>query len=299
MKTNKATILLDAKATLGEGPVWDWKRKCLFWVAIEGCVLHAYYPLTDTSKSWHFKAMIGAAIPAVSGKLWLALTSGLAAFEVETANLSEQKALKNKAKKIRFNDGKVGPNGHLWLGSMHLEAAPKTGNLYRVAPNLETTIQVPKTTISNGMAWTSDHKTFYYIDSPTYEICQYDFDTATSEITNRKVAFKVPKAYGAPDGMCIDAENMLWVAHWGGHCVRRWNPETGEVLEKINLPAPQVTSCCFGGEKLSTLYITTARSGMTAKALEKFPLSGGLFKYEPKVLGTPITYFKDNVIRRN
>ena len=93
--------------------------------------------------------------------------------------------------------------------------------------------------------------------------------------------------------MCIDEEDMLWVAHWGGNCVRRWNPFTGKAIDKIDVPAPHVTSCCFGGENLKTLYITTARSGLSQQQHKDFPLSGGLFSIDLNIKGTPINYFKE------
>ena len=291
--TYKAELLLDVKAILGEGPVWDWKKQILFWVDIEGCELHSYNPSNGENQHWSFNEMIGVAVPTKSGKMLLALESGLASFDFEKEQMMWHYVLENNDPRMRYNDGKVGPNGDFWLGSMHKEFRPKFGNLYRIAPNFQTSIQIPKTSISNGMAWTSDHKKFYFIDSPTHQICSYDFDIDASQISNKKIAVTIPDAYGAPDGMCIDTEDMLWIAHWGGSCVRRWNPNTGQVLEQIDVQAPHVTSCCFGGKDLKTLYITTARSGLNNELLKKFPLSGGIFKYRPGVSGKQLTYFKD------
>lgn len=291
--TYKAELLLDIKASLGEGPVWDWKKQLLFWVDIEGCKLHSYNPSNGENQHWPFDEMIGAAVPTTSGNMLLAVESGLASFDLEQEKLTWHYVLENNDSSIRYNDGKVDPNGNFWIGSMHKNFYPKTGTLYQVTPDFQTSIQIPKTTISNGMAWTSDRKKFYFIDSPTHQICSFDFDITTGQISNKKVAFKIPEGFGSPDGMCIDAEDMLWIANWGGGCVRRWNPHTGQVLEEINVPAPHATSCCFGGEDLKTLYITTARSGLDDVQLEKFPLSGGLFKCNPGVSGKQITYFKD------
>lgn len=175
---------------------------------------------------------------------------------------------------------------------MHKKFVPKSGALFRVDQNLKVATEIPGTTISNGMAWTSDRKTFYFSDTDTYQIDRYDFDFESGALSNRQTAFTVPRAYGGADGMCIDADNMLWIAHWGGACVRRWNPGTGEVLQKIEVDAPHVTSCCFGGKDLDILYITTARSGLTPQQIKDHPKSGGLFAYRPKAKGRPITYFK-------
>jgi len=289
----KANLLFDAKATLGEGPVWDWKKKLLFWVDIEGCKLYSYNPSNGEKLRWNFDGMLGAAVPTVSGKMLLALESGLASFDLDAKKLNWHYVLENNDADMRYNDGKVSLNGNFWIGSMHKQFHPKTGNLYCVTADFRTSIQVPRTTISNGMAWTSNHEKFYFTDSPTHQIRSYDFDIATGQLSNEKVAITTAEDFGTPDGMCIDADGMLWVAHWGGGCVRRWNPNTGKVLEQIDVPAPHVASCCFGGEELKTLYITTARSGLKKEQLKEFPLSGGLFKFQPNVSGKGIHYFKD------
>lgn len=290
-KTQKAKLLFDTKATLGEGPVWDFKRQLLFWVDIEGYKLHQHNPSSGENKNWTFDEMIGAAVPMENGNLLLAMEKGLASFDFEKGQLTKLGVLENSNPKIRFNDGKVGPKGNFWIGTMEKNCAPKAGNFFRIASNLQSSLQIPNTSVSNGMAWSSDKKTFYYIDSPTFEIRAFDFDLDNGAISNARSVVKVPKEYGSPDGMSIDEEDMLWVAHWGGNCIRRWNPKTGKVLEKIEVEAPHVTSCCFGGKDLKTLYITTARSGLDDSQLEGFPLSGGLFVYESDVKGTLINYF--------
>ncbi len=291
-KKHSAELLLETKSILGEGPVWDWKRQALFWVDIEGCMLHQYIPIGKKHQKWSFEHTLGAVAPTEKGNLLLALETALATFEPTSETVTQLTVLQNDRPEMRYNDGKVGPNGNFWIGSMHKQLAPNSGTLYRVDNRLNATQEISGTTISNGMAWSANHKLFYYIDTATQQVAQFSFDKSTSSITNRKIAFTIPKNFGAPDGMTIDDEGMLWIAHWGGNAVRRWNPKTGELLEKIELPAPNVTSCCFGGEGLNTLYITTARSGLNESQLNLFPLSGGLFTFQTRVKGTPIHYFK-------
>lgn len=291
IKTHKANLLLNAQSILGEGPVWDYKRQSLFWVDIEGYKLYLYDPSAEEEKEWSFDEMIGAAVPKSDGNLLLAMEEGLASFDLKTQKLAKHGVLENSNYSLRFNDGKVGPDGAFWIGTMDKNCAPNAGNFYRVNPDFMVSLQIPRTSISNGMAWTSDKKTFYYIDSANFEIRAFDFDAENSSIANGKSVVVIPEAYGTPDGMCIDEEDMLWVAHWGGNCVRRWNPKTGKVLEKIEVPAPHVTSCCFGGKDLKTLYITTAKSGLNGQQFEKYPLSGGVFVHKTQVTGTHINYF--------
>jgi sugar lactone lactonase YvrE len=127
------------------------------------------------------------------------------------------------------------------------------------------------------MAWTEDNQTFYFIDTPTRQIKAFQFDLETGEIEFEKIAVDIPEELGFPDGMCIDRDGMLWVAHYGGSGVYRWNPKNGELLDKIELPVPHITSCCFGEENLDTLLITSAQENMSTEQLKKFPMSGDVF----------------------
>ncbi|MDO1502653.1 SMP-30/gluconolactonase/LRE family protein [Winogradskyella maritima] len=162
-KINEAQLLLDSQCTLGEGPIWDAKTQTLYWVDIEGKQLHNYNPEKEGHRFWELPSMAGAAVFKEDGNLLLALEEGLTTFDVLSGNITSHEVLKNTNQKMRYNDGKVGPNGHFYIGSMHKEFDPGSGNLYRVSSNWETDIQVPNTTISNGMAWTKDQKTFYLV----------------------------------------------------------------------------------------------------------------------------------------
>ena len=135
------------------------------------------------------------------------------------------------------------------------------------------------------MVWTEDNRAFYFIDTPSRHIQEFDFDLKTGEIQFRRIAVEVPHALGFPDGMCLDREGMLWVGHYGGSGVYRWNPKTGELLDKIVLPVPHVTSCCFGGEKLDILLVTTAQENLSPTQLAEFPHSGDVFLLQVDVPG--------------
>ncbi len=288
---HNAELLFDAKSILGEGPVWDWRNQRLYWVDIEGKRLHQHDPSNGKNSQWEFDHMVGAAVPKQDGNMLLALENGMATFDFKSQTLTWHKVLENTDTMMRYNDGKVGPDNSFWIGSMHKKFAPGKGNLYKLTKDFGVSVQIPKTTISNGMAWTADNRIFYYIDSPTFQVYSFDFEVHKGKLSNKKSILKIPKAYGSPDGMSIDSEGMLWIAHWGGSCVRCWNPNAGEVIHTVKVDAPHVTSCCFGGNDLDTLYITTARSGLGKARLEKYPYSGGLFAYRPQTKGTPINYF--------
>ncbi|HET7003292.1 MAG TPA: SMP-30/gluconolactonase/LRE family protein, partial [Puia sp.] len=137
--------------------------------------------------------------------------------------------------------------------------------------------KIAPVSISNGMAWSLDRRLFYYIDTPTLTVVAYDFDEITAEIKNKRIAIRIQEDEGSPDGMTIDNEGMLWIAHWDGWQISRWNPLTGKKLLSILLPVARVTSCCFGGENFQDLYVTSAKTGLTAGELHDQPLAGSLF----------------------
>jgi sugar lactone lactonase YvrE len=132
----------------------------------------------------------------------------------------------------------------------------------------------------------------YYIDSPVRNVYAYDYDNDTGNIDNCRIVIKVPEGKGSPDGMTIDSEGMLWIAHYNGSAVHRWDPASGEILQTINLPVSRVTACAFGGDKLDTLYITTAINGMAADQHAKEPHAGSLFVAKTDVTGTLSYRFK-------
>jgi len=143
--------------------------------------------------------------------------------------------------------------------------------------SFEISKKIENTTISNGMAWSLDHAVFYFIDTPTMTIVAYDYDKHSGYISNKRIAFTFEENDGYPDGMTIDNEGMLWVAHWNGWQISRWNPVTGKKLFKLPMPVANVTSCTFGGNNLHDLYITTARKGLSPDELNDQPLAGKLF----------------------
>ena len=236
-------------------------------------------------RNWKFEDRLTVVLEDQSGKLILGIGRKLARFDPEIEELKWLCGVEDDLPLHRFNDGKVDANGRIWIGTLSTQFTDYAGSLYRIGGDLNPTVQLRDLTISNGMAWTEDQKTFYFIDTPTRQIREFDFDLASGGITFRKVAFEVPQALGFPDGMCIDQEGMLWVGHYGGFGIFRWNPKTGELLEKIELPVPHVTSCCFGGESLNHMLITTAQENLSPEDLQKYPQSGDAFLVKVAVPG--------------
>jgi sugar lactone lactonase YvrE len=126
----------------------------------------------------------------------------------------------------------------------------------------------------------------YYADSGKGCIYRFAYDGQRGALHSQKVVVQAPEGCGVPDGMAIDGRGFLWVAHWGGFGVYVWNPETGELMDRVEVPVPLVASCAFGGERMDELYITTARSGLTEEEKARFPLSGSLFRVRVKQEGS-------------
>lgn len=216
----------------------------------------------------------------------VALHHGFASLDLETEELTIIHDPEAHLPGTRFNDGKCDPAGRFWAGTMSLGSDPPgAGSLYVMDTDLSVRRALEKVTISNGIVWSLDHSTMYYIDTPTREVSAFDYDIETGAISNRRAAVTIPEGYGSPDGMAIDVEGMLWVAVWGSSEVSRWDPTSGELLQTISVPATQVTACAFGGPDLDQLYITTARIRLDEQALADQPHAGGLFRARPGVRG--------------
>lgn len=292
VKKNKVELVLDSQAALGEGAIWNYKTGELIWVNITANVLNFYNPFLHFNKELLTGEMIGTVVPAESGKLIVALENGFYQLDPETGSklfIADPEADKPNN---RFNDGKCDPSGRFWAGTMDKDGKPGLGGLYRLDPDTSVHRMIDKVSISNGIVWSLDHQKMYYIDTPTRKVSSWNYNNETGSISNPTTAIEIPEEMGFPDGMTIDAEGNLWIALWNGAAVGCWNPETGELLRKIDVPAKNVTSCAFGDKDLGTLYITTAREGTSEEELKKFPHAGGLFKIRPGVKGLEASFFK-------
>jgi sugar lactone lactonase YvrE len=262
---------------LGEGPVWDVKQQVICWVDIVRGEIHEFSPTTKLHKTIRLNQMIGTFAFCPDGNYIVALDSGIGFVNRETSELTMVTDPELHFPGNRFNDGKCDPAGRFWAGTMSHTDEPGQGSLYMFDQSKTIVNKISPVTISNGMAWSLDHKTFYYIDTPAFSVAAYDFDVNSGEISNKRVIITIPPEDGAPDGMTIDTDGILWVAHWDGWQVTRWNPNTGKKLLAISIPAARVTSCTFGGDDFGDLYITTASRDLTEEQLASQPLAGSLF----------------------
>ena len=289
---NKAVLEYQIKTQLGEGSFWDWKTQELYWIDILGNTLHIYNPKTKTDRALATPSNIGTVVPIDATRAVVALQDGIYIMNTNSGEITLLSDVEHDIPANRFNDGKCDPSGRFWVGSMAYDETPKAANLYMIKGNGETSLKIKGVTISNGIVWTKDKTTMYYIDTPTSEIKAYDYDDATGDISNPRVAVKVNDSLGYPDGMTIDDSDKLWVAMWNGNAVICFDPVKGEMVSKIDVPAHNVTSCAFGGKDLDTLFITSANLDMTDAEREKYPLAGSLFKAVPEVKGVKGAFFK-------
>jgi sugar lactone lactonase YvrE len=284
-------LVVDARAVLGEGPLWHGGQGRLHWVDIEGGLLHIFDPTTGKDRALPVGTRVGTVVPRASGGLLLALESGFSFFDPEGGGLTPIADPEETLPTNRFNDGKCDPSGRFWAGTMDMELTPGAGSLYRLDADLSVHRVLDNVSISNGLAWSLDLRTLYYIDTPTRAVTAFDYDDATGAISRGRDVVSVPEELASPDGMTIDAEGKLWVAHWGAGAVCRWDPNTGELMGTISVPAAHTTACAFGGDDLGDLYVTTARSGLSEAQLAAQPLSGGVFRARPGVRGVPAFEF--------
>ena len=280
-----ATLLVRMPCELGEGPTWYKSRKTVFWVDILEKSIHEYDPATQRTNTWQIGHYVSLIIEQDQDNMLLAIQGGLASFNIQTRSLTLLAEIESGHSTNRTNDGAADPRGNIWIGTMDMHCAPDAGALYVVDHAYRVTRKLDRLSVPNGLVFDPAKNLLYHIDSATQQVRSYSYDPETLAMQFRKTILEIPKEKGSPDGMTIDAEGMLWIAQWGGFCVSRWNPETGQLLATIEVPVPHVSACIFGGENLDQLYITTARENLSADDLKKYPDSGSLYVAQPGVKG--------------
>ncbi|WP_445635930.1 Gluconolaconase [Nostoc sp. DSM 114161] len=277
--------ILEGRARLGEGPIWDSTKKLLYWIDIFNHRVHQFDPATGKDRFFDVGDVVGAIAPTGTDRLIITLRRHLAFLNTQTGEVTPILEVEANMPNNRLNDGKCDPQGRFWFGSMSTIEKPEA-RLYRYDADGSLHLMETGLTISNGLGWSPDRKTFYLTDSPQQKIYAYDFNSVTGNITNRRVFVNLTHESFHPDGLTIDSQGNIWSAMWNGWCVIRFNPKGEEIL-RIKLPVPLVTSCTFGGEDLQTLYITTASVGLSQAEIDKSFYSGDLFAVQTDVTGLP------------
>jgi sugar lactone lactonase YvrE len=268
---------LPVQCVLAEGPLWHAGDQAFYWVDIEGKRLYRYNWDSAALAHWDFEQRVTFVQIGKHNKLILGLDRDLVRFDPLSKKVEYLIQVDEKFPANRCNDAKADASGRLWVGTMSTAVSQGAGSLYRIGSGMDADRMLDNLTIGNGMAWSEDGKSFFYIDSPTRAVQKFQFDPATGQIQFDRIVVQVPEALGMPDGMTIDRQGRLWVAIYGGAGVYVWDSDSGELIQKIEIPAPHVTSCAFVGEALDMLMVTTAREYLSEEALAEFPESGNVF----------------------
>jgi sugar lactone lactonase YvrE len=283
-------VALTLEAELGEGPAWDERSSRLLFVDILGHMLHSFDPERGEVDTLDLGVAVCAVAPRRRGGAVLAVEHGFALLD-EGARVARRVAtIDREDRPWRFNDGGCDPAGRFWAGTMTVDTVPGASALYRLSSDASVREILGDLTISNGMAWSADGGTMYFIDTPTQGVDHIDFDVASGTLGRRRRLVTVPTGAGSPDGMTIDADGCLWVALWGGSAVHRYTPE-GKLDSVIELPVSNASSCAFGGAGLRTLFITTARVGLNDEEVAAQPHAGSLFAVATGSQGMPTLTF--------
>ncbi len=258
-----------AGSSLLEGPVWVSEENSVYCVAIDQCLIYKIDIDTKEITTFKTESEVGCIIPLKKNYIISAERKGL--YKVNTKTGKREFYLQPETdNRMRFNDGKQDPAGRLLIGTKgYQQEYDNQACLYSIS-NKQAKKLIGNVTISNGLDFSADGKTFFYIDTPTKKVARYEYDPISGKAIFKDYPIETPGA-GYPDGLCMDKEGMLWVAEWAGGKVCKWNPDTGKKLQEIYLPCIRVTSCCFGGKNLEYLFITTAKD-------DKSEFGGGLFK---------------------
>lgn len=237
----------------GEGPIW-WQG-ALYYVDIEGHQVHRCDPATGDEASWNVGERVGTVVPRESGGLVIAGDHGISLLDTDTGALTRLTDPEQDLPDNRFNDGKCSPDGRFFAGTISLTKKTGTAKLYRLDPDLTLHEAFGPVTNSNGIVWSADGKTVFYIDTPRKEVLAFDYDAGP--LRNLRGVISTEHLDGSPDGMAIDTDGHLWIAFCHGGCVVCFDPATGAELRKIALPCLETTACAFGGPDLGDLYVTT------------------------------------------
>jgi sugar lactone lactonase YvrE len=290
----KAELVQDARAEIGEGPIWDERSGRLHWVDIRAGLVHRWSPADSSDLVLQVGQPVGSLALGAQGGLVLALRDGFALIPAGAEDVEQLIPVEQENSGTRMNDGRCDPAGRFWAGTMSSENVPGVGSLYRLE-QVSGAFRVQRIfgglTIANGIDWSPDGRRMYYIDSPTQRVDVFDIAMESGEVSNRRGFLEIPAAEGLPDGMVVDADGGIWIALFRTGRLRRYSPDA-RITHEIEVPVTLVTSAAFGGPDLADLYITTARHRLTPEHRREQIHAGSLFCCRPGVAGRPSFRFR-------
>ena len=281
MTTGTAEPVVRAQALLGECPLWDSSSQVLLWLDFRRQEVHLYEPATGVDRVVFVEPTpISAMALRQQGGLVAAAGRGFVFFDPVSAKIEW---IVNVEAGDRMNDGACDPAGRFLAGTMTFDRQRSAG-LYRLDTDLSVHLVLAPVTVSNGLGWAPNGRTFYYVDTPTCQVVAFDYDVTSGTIKNGRLFADLRQVQGRPDGLTVDAAGHVWVAMFGGGAVRRYAPD-GHFVQAVPIPTLHVTSCCFGGPDLQDLYVTSASRAMTDEQLASEPLAGAVFSIRTDARG--------------
>lgn len=296
MLVGNARLVLDTRAALAESPLWSAAEQKLYWVDISAKRIHCYDPVTGDDKAWAMPTEPGCLALAKAGGLVAALRDGFYRFHPDSGLLRKIADAPYDMATTRFNDGKCDTEGRFWAGAMFEPRTTESASLYVLQCGAVACMWGPENgwgvKVSNGLAFSPDEIYVYQSDTPNHVVYRFRIDPATGRGLMREefLRFSSDKSAidygGRPDGAAVDSEGNYWSAQYEGGRVLGFTSQ-GALIAQINVPALRTTMVTFGDTDLRTLYITTARDGAAAEELQKYPHSGGLFKFRLPASAVP------------
>lgn len=274
---------------LGEGPLWSPTEGFLWWVDIKRAKLHRHNPRTGNTRRYELP-LHASALALSDGGLIMIGDREIGRYDTATESYRKICDL-NEPEGFRTNDAGIAPDGSLWFGTMEDAEVQAEGQYYRLAPDLTVErLGLPEVVVTNTMEFSPDGRTFYTSDSSEQMLLAFDHDPDTGALSNRRIFASTFDAGCYPDGSAVDVDGYLWNAQWAGSRIVRYTPD-GSIDRVVKMPVSRPTSCAFGGPDLTTLYITSARIGLTDVALDRQPMAGSLFALEVDTPGLPVPEF--------
>lgn len=291
-------IVINKKAELAETPFWDEKTKTLFWTDLMAGTVHRFVPETGGDREFQTGKMIGCAIPCTSGKVLCVLEDGLYKLDFDSGILELLLAVEADRSDFRFNDAGCDALGRVFISSTaKCYGSPDyredmKGSFYMVDTDFSLKKIVSEMEHYNGICFTKDNKTMYVVDSCNKKLLAFPYDLNIGPAGEPVIAIQFSDDFFAPDGLAIDEEENVYVTFWNGW-LTKWNPVSGELLQKIAMNCPFITCPSFGGDDLRDLYVTTSTWGYTEEDMQKYPDAGGIYLGRTDVPGRLDHYYKD------
>ncbi len=267
----KPELFFYAGSNLLEGPVWSPEESAIYCVAIDQCLIYRINIATKEVKTYVTESQVGCIFIQDNEHIVAAEKNGLFNINTKTGERNFIAQIETDTK-LRYNDGKLDPAGRILVGTKGYKSEYEGRACLYFFDGVSSKKIIKGATISNGLGFSNDGKTLYHIDTPTRKVAKYSYNIVTENVIFKNHCINIPDP-GYPDGLCVDIDDMLWIAEWEGGRVCKWDPTTGKKLQEINLPCKRITSCCLGGENKEYLFITTAKDTDNYESL-----AGGLFR---------------------